>query len=142
MEIVSFYLFQLKTMSKIHSVSPPSVCTSMFLLLSQPHVIHSVFWMMPGGSVIFDPAPVSWIKVVGKSPTHPLHPELSQAGELKQTLLFLLLFLQFFSGFDSVWHCSSWCNCFCHTLDCVLQRNWYLLNSSGDLAIIEIEIDC
>ena len=48
--------------------------------------------MMPGGSVIFDPAPVSWIKVVGKSPTHPLHPELSQAGELKQTLLFLQFF--------------------------------------------------
>ena len=39
---------------------------------------------------LVDPAPASWIKVVGMLPTyttHPNHPELSQAGSLKQTHL-------------------------------------------------------
>ena len=39
-----------------------------------------------------DPAPASWIKVVGMLPTLPTppQPELSQAGSLKQTNLVLL----------------------------------------------------
>ena len=43
----------------------------------------------------FDPATVSWIKVVGMLPTHPTylptHPELSQAGSLKKTHLVLTI---------------------------------------------------
>ena len=38
----------------------------------------------------YDPATVSWIKVAGMLPTHP---ELSQAGSLKQTNLAVLIFV-------------------------------------------------
>ena len=50
-------------------------------------------------------------------------------------LSFFLLFPQLLSDLDWVWHCSSWCKCCCHTLDCVSQRNWYLQNYSRDLTI-------
>ena len=41
-------------------------------------------------NISIDPAIVSWIKVGGMLPTHP---ELSQAGSLKQTNLAVLIFV-------------------------------------------------
>ena len=61
-------------------------------------IIQMVAWLNKSSSTIFiliDPAPSSWIKVVGMLLNHPLtthppHPELSQAGSLKQFILLLL----------------------------------------------------
>ena len=39
-----------------------------------------------------DPAPASWIKVVGMLPTHLPNQELSQTVSLKQTNLVLIIF--------------------------------------------------
>ena len=61
------------------------------LVLSQLVECYSMYLKYNASIIFVDPAPGSWIKVIGMllTPTYlPTHPELSQAGSLKKIHLF------------------------------------------------------